>query len=138
MDESILNQIKQALGLMPDYTPFDMEIKMHLNAALAHLTQLGVGPEGGFSVTGPEQKWSDLIDDDKTLSNVTSYVYLRVKMLYDPPSTAHLLNSYEELIREEAFRISVAANPAPPRTPLPEVEDDDGTTPLPYTETVDL
>lgn len=119
MPNSILNDTKKALGLDPEYTPFDAEIIMHINSVLANLNQLGVGPETGLSIVGVNDGWDELISDEKRLNNVKSYMYLKVRMLFDPPSVGYVLTSMEKMIEEAEWRIMVAQDDiihvAPPR-----------------------
>lgn len=116
MDESILNSIKKALGLSKDYHAFDFEIIMHINSALSNLTQLGVGPADGFAIEDDESEWDDLLNGNKRLSNAKSFVYLKVRMLFDPPGTQHLLVATEKLIEEETWRLAVSSDPYLPQT----------------------
>lgn len=123
-DESkILTTIKAALGLQPDYTPFDTELTMHINSVFAILNQLGLGPEEGF-VIDENTAWQDILEDSK-VESVKTYVFLRVKIIFDsatmPPA---VLAAYERTISELEFRISVAKDPLVPWAP-PEIDLDD-------------
>lgn len=125
MDDSILTSIKAALGLQDDYTAFDFEITMHINSAIATLSQLGVGSHIGYSITDKEQKWADLLLGAEKLNNARSYVFLRVKMLFDASSmTQHVVNAYLKMIDEEAWRLQVAADPMIPQL-VPDIDDED-------------
>lgn len=125
MDESILETIKIALGLSKEPDGFDFEIRMHINSALSTLSQLGVPREGGFSITGPEEKWSALLDNDAKLNNVQGYVFKKVKMIFDSANMpAHLVTAYNEQIKEDEWRIVVAADPYEPQK-LPIADDED-------------
>lgn len=123
MDESILDSIKQALGLDKDYHPFDFEILMHINSVIATLTQLGVGPSSGL-VIDKDTTWSALLLSDSHLNASMSYIFLRVKMIFDPPNTQALVSSYEKRIEEEEWRLVVAAEPYIPQL-IPGVIDED-------------
>lgn len=107
MIDSILDSTKKNLGIDAAYTPFDPDITVHINAALATLTQLGIGPDEGFAITGSEEKWSDLLADDKRKNLTQSYVYLRVRVLFDPPTTSYLLEAYQKQIQEMEWRLNV-------------------------------
>lgn len=124
MNDSILETIKQALGLSPEPGGFDFEIQMHINSALATLAQIGIPAEGGFSIQGPDEKWSDLLREKTTLNNVKSYLFMKVKMIFDSANMpAHLVAAYNDMIKEEEWRIQVAADPKIPQQ-LPLIDED--------------
>ena len=108
METSILNSTKKILGLAPDYTAFDEDIITHINTAFSTLTQLGVGPAAGFMIEDDTANWVDFIGaTDPQLNSVKSYLYLRVRMLFDPPATSYLINAYEDQLRELEWRLNV-------------------------------
>jgi hypothetical protein len=108
MDPSILLSTKKVLGIAPEYTAFDEDIYMHINTALSTLTQLGVGPPTGFTVDGPEDEWDDFVEPaDHQYNAVKSYVYLRVRMLFDPPTTSYLIAAQQKQIEELEWRLNV-------------------------------
>lgn len=107
MADSILDTTKKVLGIDPTYTAFDLDITMFINSALSELHQLGVGPANGFEITGKDQVWLDFLNSDPTLNDVKAYVFLRVRLLFDPPSTAYLVQAFESQLQELAFRINV-------------------------------
>lgn len=125
--DSILDSVKKVLGIDKDYDVFDVDILMHINSVFATLNQLGVGPEAGYSIEDASPTWSDYLGDDLRLNNVKTYVYLRVRMLFDPPTTSYLLNAYEKQIQEAEWRINVTREsetytpPEPVTTVEPEV-----------------
>ena len=105
MNDSILISIKKLLGLGAECSDFDQDILMHINTALANLVQMGVGPENGFIVRDETAKWSDFIGDTNKLEQVKSDVYLRVKLLFDPPNNATLIESTNRMIAELEWRM---------------------------------
>lgn len=107
MSQIILNSIKKVVGLAEDDLSFDLDIMMHTNTALATLTQLGVGPDEGFEIEDATATWEDFLGTDKRYNFVKSYVYLRVRMLFDPPQTSFLKDGIEEQLNEYAVRISI-------------------------------
>ena len=110
--ESILTSIKKLLGIEADYNHFDADLIMHINSVLSILTQLGVGPANGFSITGGNEVWSNFIEEDSnSFSLVKSYVYLKVKLLFDPPLSSAAIESTNGQISEFEWRLSVAADP---------------------------
>lgn len=107
MDQSILDSVKKVLGLSSDYDVFDEEILIHINSSLATLNQLGVGPEGGYTVTDRNATWGDILEDDKNYNNVKTYVSLDVKLAFDPPQNSNITNSIKERLTELTWRINV-------------------------------
>lgn len=107
MNESILDSTKKILGLGVDYTVFDHDIITHLNSALVMVGQLGIGPEDGFMVTGSTETWDDFLGGYIMYNTVKSYVYLRVRILFDPPATSFHTKAIEDQLRELEWRISI-------------------------------
>lgn len=107
MTDSILDSIKKVLNLSSDYTPFDQDVIMHINGVFSTLNQLGIGPEDGFMITDATAVWSDFLEGDLRLNNVKNYVYLRVRLLFDPPTIGYLNDSMKEQINELEWRINV-------------------------------
>ena len=106
---SILNETKKLLGIEPEYTHFDQDIQISINSALMSLNQLGVGPKTGFIITGPTETWSSILGDRKDLEQVKTYVYLKTRLSFDPPSSSFTLSAYERQIQELEWRINVQA-----------------------------
>jgi len=106
MEESILDSTKKILGLEATYTPFDLDVITHINAAFSILNQLGVGPEEGFSILDNQAVWADFVVPTNQLHLVKTYVYLKVRILFDPPSTSFLLDTYNNQIKEYEWRLS--------------------------------
>lgn len=107
MNTSILDSIKKVLGLSPDYEVFDEDVILHINSVLATLNQLGVGPEYGFRIDGKDETWYDFMGDDPNLSSVKSYIYLKVRLLFDPPQNSNITNAMNEQLKEFEWRINV-------------------------------
>lgn len=112
MDESILNSIKKLLGPTETYNHFDTDIILHINSALSVLTQLGVGPKTGFSIADASAVWGDLLGTDERLMMVKTFVYLKVKLVFDPPQNASLAGELEAEMKEYEWRIMIAADQA--------------------------
>lgn len=112
MDQSILNTTKKILGIDKTYTEFDVDIITHINSALSTLSQLGVGPAAGLMIDDDVKLWADFVDADVLLNPVKTYVYLRVRLLFDPPSTSYHLNAIQEQVRELEWRLQVTSDPA--------------------------
>lgn len=109
MENSILISIKKLLGIAEDYTHFDMDLIIHINSVFSILTQLGLGPHEGFAIKDCFAKWSDFITDNPEIEAVKSYVYLKVKLLFDPPTSGSVIDSTNRLISELEFRLNVIA-----------------------------
>lgn len=110
--ESILTSIKKLLGIEEDYVHFDADIIMHINSVLSILTQLGVGPSDGYSIKDANATWDEFITNPAKLELVKSYVYLKVRLMFDPPSSSSAIESMKQLISELEFRIIVAVETA--------------------------
>ena len=109
--ESILTSIKKMLGITEEYEHFDADLIMHINTVLSILTQLGVGPSEGFAIKDKTATWSDFLSDSKNLESVKSYVYMKVKLIFDPPITSSVSEAMNRMISELEWRILVAADP---------------------------
>lgn len=107
METSILNSTKKVLGIDAEYTAFDEDIITHINTAFNTLTQLGVGPDTGFQIEDESAVWGDFTNDDIQLNSVKSYVYLKVRSIFDPPATQYLLESFQRQIAELEWRLQV-------------------------------
>lgn len=126
MTDSILNSIKEPLGLSADYTPFDQELMMHINSVFSTLTQLGVGPVAGFSINSNTAIWADyLTPDHDKLNDVKTYMYLRVRMIFDVPTSQHAIAAFKEQIKEAEWRLNVTVD-SEPLPPLVPIGDSDG------------
>lgn len=109
MVESILTSIKKLLGLEEEYTHFDTDIIMYINTALMRVNQLGIGPTTGFKITDKTAVWSDLIDETIELEGVKTYVYLKVRLVFDPPQMGYLVDAIKEQIKELEWTLNVQA-----------------------------
>ena len=106
--ESILTSIKKMLGIAEEYDPFDPNIIMHINSAIMSLTQIGVGPSEGFFIEDETAIWTDFINDATHLQAVKSYIYLKVKLLFDPPTNSSVIEAHQKLITEYEWRLNHA------------------------------
>ena len=108
--ESILTSIKKLLGISEDYTHFDDDLIMHINSVFTILTQLGVGPSEGFRIRDEADYWEDFIPyEDILYESVKSYVYFKVKLLFDPPQSSAVTESMNRMIGEFEWRLNVTA-----------------------------
>lgn len=111
--ESILTSIKKMLGIDEEYTHFDADIIMHINSVFMILIQLGVGPEEGFVIEDDTSTWVDFIPEANAaqLHAVKSYIYLKVKLIFDPPLSSAVIDSMNRQIAEFEWRLNVAVDP---------------------------
>lgn len=109
--DSILTTVKKLLGIEEEYDVFDQDLIMHINSVFAILNQIGVGPKEGFMITDKTPTWNDFLGDDPRINTAISYVYLKVKLLFDPPSGSSMIESMNRLISEFEWRLMVATDP---------------------------
>ena len=107
MNESILNSIKKLLGITAEYTNFDTDIIIHINSVFMILNQLGVGPSKCFRIEDEYTTWDEYITEDNDLDAVKTYMYLKVKLLFDPPLSSSVLEANKQLINELEWRLNV-------------------------------
>lgn len=107
--ESILNSIKKLLGITEDYDAFDTDIILHINSVFSILSQLGVGPEKAYRITDASNEWDEFTGDSECLELVKSYMYMRVRLMFDPPTNSFLVSSMQEQIKEAEWRLNVIA-----------------------------
>lgn len=110
--ESILTSIKKLLGITAEYTHFDTDIIMHINSAFMTLHQLGVGPEEGFAIRDAEATWIDFLPEASwmKMEAAKTYIYMKVRLAFDPPTSSAVTESFNRMISEAEFRLTVAAD----------------------------
>ena len=106
METSILTSTKKLLGIDEGYDAFDLDIITFMNSAFATLTQLNVGPVEGFAITGAEEEWSEFVTDIQQLSQVRTYIFLKARLMFDPPATGYLVDAMKQQISEAEFRLN--------------------------------
>lgn len=102
---SILTCIKRLLGIEESYTQFDPDILVHINSAFMTLFQLGIGPETGYSITGSTETWSEFTEDRTDIEAIKTYVYLKVRLIFDPPQTGYLVEAINKQLVELEWRL---------------------------------
>lgn len=107
--ESILTSIKKMLGIPEEYAHFDTDIIMFINDAFMSLRQIGVGPASGFSISSDEQTWRDFIGESTEYEAIKTYIYLKVKMVFDPPANSFVLAAMERQAQEREWRLNTQA-----------------------------
>lgn len=131
--DSILDSIKKKLGLRSDYDVFDLDVMTHINSVFMNLNQLGIGPAEGFEIEDAEATWDAFLGASASplLNPVKSYIYLKVRLIFDPPPTSFHITSMEKQIQELEWRLLVMRDEllalTPPITVLvPDPETVDG------------
>lgn len=104
---SILDDTKKVLGMDADYDAFDLDIVLFINAAISTLRQLGVGPQNGFSITGSDEVWEDLLGKRLDLDEAKAYIAQKVRLMFDPPQTSFAIAAFEKMIAEAEWRLNV-------------------------------
>lgn len=111
MESSILFSIKKLLGLNEEYEAFDTDIIIHINSVFGVLTQLGVGPKEGFSIEDSSATWEEYVQAKSEINFVKTYIYLKVRLLFDPPQNSALTKAIEDSIKEYEWRLNIAVDP---------------------------
>jgi hypothetical protein len=106
MDEKILTSIKKLLGIYDENTDFDADIIIHINSVITILNQLGIGPDEGIEID-KDTTWKDYLNDDSKLNSVKSYIYLKVKMVFDPPMSSAIRDANNQMIDELEWRLNL-------------------------------
>ena len=109
--ESILTSVKKMLGITEEYEHFDQDLVMHINSIFSVLNQLGVGPKDGYAITGAEEVWSSFLPEGKKLEMAKSFMYLRVRLLFDPPTVSSVMEAMNRQASELEWRLNVAVDP---------------------------
>lgn len=107
--DSILTSIKKLLGIDESYEIFDPDIIMHINSVFMVLRQMGVGPPGGFSISDDSAVWTDYIPEIEKIEAVKTYIYMKVRLVFDPPTSSALLDALKQSIQEYEWRLNVEA-----------------------------
>jgi hypothetical protein len=104
--DSILNTIKKLLGIDAEDTSFDTDVIVNINLAIFNLSQIGIGPNNTFIVTSVDQTWSDYIGSSVVnLEGIKNYIYLKTKILFDPPTNSTVMAAFNNNIQELEWRM---------------------------------
>lgn len=106
MEQSILVSTKKILGIEKTYTAFDLDIITHINSTFSILTQIGLLGPNGFLIDGEYELWDELSVPETWLNLIKTYVFLKVRMLFDPPATTYHINAMEKQISEIEWRLN--------------------------------
>ena len=122
MVDSILNSTKKLLGVPVEDEAFDADILVHINGTMSTLHQLGVGPTDQLLIVDKDTEWVSLTNNPVIQGMSKQFVYLNVRLLFDPPGTSYLLESFTRSLSELTWRLEVEANPY---TPTPEEDEEE-------------
>jgi hypothetical protein len=106
MSDSILDSVKKVLNLPPEYDVFDQDLILHINSVFSTLSMLGIGPSQGFMIEDSSETWSSFLGGDTRLNHIKTYICLRVRLLFDPPTTSYLIDAMDKQIKELEWRIN--------------------------------
>lgn len=107
MAQSIMDSIKKVSGLSVDDDSFDLDIIMHINSVFSDLTQLGIGPDEGFEIEDNSTTWDAFLGSDKELNSVKTYMYTRLRLIFDPPGTSYAIESLQKMVERFEWRLNV-------------------------------
>lgn len=109
--DSILTSVKKILGITEEYTHFDTDIIMHINSVFMVLTQIGVGPLNGFSISDESAVWDDFLSSDHWFaSSLPTYVSGKVRLIFDPPTSSAHKDALQRTVDELEWRLNFAAS----------------------------
>ena len=107
LEDSILKSTKKILGIAPEVDVFDLDILTHINSTFFTLNQLGIGPIEGFMIEDDTALWSEYLLDDTNLNAVRTYMFLKVRLVFDPPVSSYAITALEKQIVEHEWRLNV-------------------------------
>lgn len=110
--DSILTSIKKLLGITEEDESFDTDVIIDINSAFMVLHQLGVGPSEGFMISDAMSTWDEFLPYGRQLELVKTYVYMKVKLMFDPPASSVIMEAFQRQISEFEWRLNVAVDPA--------------------------
>lgn len=109
---SILQDVKKMIGPSASYDAFDQELIIHINSVFSILKQMGVGPQDEtFKITGDREEWYDFFEEGENLEMVKTYVYLKVRLIFDPPQSSSVSDAFNRQISELEWRLNVEVDP---------------------------
>ena len=112
--DSILTSIKKLLGITAEYKQFDPDLIIHINSVFLILKQIGIGPEQGFSISGEYETWKQFLPEgSENFEAVKSYMHIKVKLLFDPPTSSAVMEAMNRMASEYEWRLNVEAESAP-------------------------
>jgi hypothetical protein len=125
MEQSILKSTKKVLHIGPDDESFDLDVMTHINSAFSDLHDLGVGPAEGFGIEDDAAVWDDFSSDAVERNRVKTFIFLKVRLLFDPPATTFHLKAQQDQLDEVTWRLSVGRESTEWVDPDPVVDPDE-------------
>lgn len=126
MNESILNTTKKLLGLAENYDAFDTDVIININSVFSTLNDLGVGPSLAFKINDADAVWADFFLDQVDIEDVKTYMYLRLRLAFDPPATSFGISAFERQVKEHEWRLMDRKTPPyVPDQEIPDSEDEE-------------
>lgn len=110
VEESILYTVKKLLGISPDYAVYDPDLIVLINSTIMTLTQIGVGPQQGFAITGSDETWDEFLGDVINQAAAQTYIFTTVRLVFDPPPTSYGIESYRKMADECLWRLRVQSD----------------------------
>lgn len=98
--DSILDTLLQLLNDDPDAPAYKLDVMTFANGVFGRLKNLGIGPKEGFYITDSGDSWDDFMDEGPERAAVQTYMFMKVKLIFDPPQNSTVLQSYERLVNE--------------------------------------
>lgn len=126
MEQSILKSTKKVLHLSEDDESFDLDVLTHINGAFSTLHDLGVGPQAGFTIEDDTKVWEDFLpdeDDPVQINRTKQFVFVSVRLIFDPPTMPHVLTAYQNTLAELTWRLSVKREETDWVDPMPPDSD---------------
>lgn len=109
MSNSILNTVKKLIGVDGSDTSFDIDLIIHINSIFANLHQMGVGPKDPLIIRDSTAVWEDFTEDNNRIEQVKTYVYAKVKCIFDPPTSSIQKDAFDRMATELEYRLYVDA-----------------------------
>lgn len=126
MEQSILKSTKKILNVDPEDDAFDLDILTHINSAFSHLHELGIGPNEGFVIEDDTAEWDDFLEEPlNVVSAAKTNLYLKVRLMFDPPATAHVLTAFQQQLEESDARLSIMRESSDWKAPEQKAEEVD-------------
>ena len=107
--DSILDTIKKLIGIDSEDDSFDVDILTAINSTIPALSQMGIGPKKGYIVLSRDNTWTDYIPNQTiNLEGVKTYIYLKTKMIFDPPANSTTIEAFNKVMSELEWRMMLS------------------------------
>lgn len=102
---TVLEDVRKVIGGDMIDPHFDQELCMHINSVLVGLRQIGV--KTGTNIVNDETLWSELVPNIIDVESIKTWLGLKVRLIFDPPTSSYVSSAIEENLRELEFRIQL-------------------------------